>query len=154
MNYKQMIKYIDGDLVRDANQYDVILHGCNCFCTFGAGIALQIKAKFPQAYAVDCKSKSGDKDKLGTISFTTDTTPIVVNCYTQYDFRGRRAGVIDCDYMAIKSAMQTVKKEFTGKKIGMPKIGSQLAGGDWNVIIRIIEETLEGEDVTIITWVP
>jgi len=25
-----MIKYIDGDLVRDADQYDVIAHCCNC----------------------------------------------------------------------------------------------------------------------------
>lgn len=151
---KGTIKYIDGDLVRDSNQYDVILHGANCFCVMGAGIALQIKAKFPEAYAVDCTTKKGDKSKLGTISYTTNTTPIVVNCYSQYDFRGRSIGVMDCDYGAIKTALQAVKKNFTGKKIGMPKIGSQLAGGDWDVIVRIVEEVLAGEDVTVITWVP
>ena len=151
---KSTIKNIDGDLVRDADQYDVILHGCNCFNTMGSGIALQMKTKFPQAYAVDCLTKAGDKSKLGTISYTTDTTPIVVNCYTQYDFKGRRVGIMDCDYNAIKTALQAVKKEFTGKKIGMPKIGSQLAGGDWNVIVRIVEEVLEGEDLTIVTYVP
>ena len=148
------IKYIDGDLIRDAEQYDVILHGCNCFNTMGSGIALQVKTKFPQAYAVDCLTKSGDRNKLGTISYTTDTTPIVVNCYSQFDYRGRRAGIMDCDYKAIKTALQEVKKTFSGKKIGMPKIGSQLAGGDWNVIVRIVEEILEGEDVTVITWKP
>jgi len=151
---KSSFKFIDGDLVKSAEDYDVILHGCNCFNTMGAGIALQIKAKFPQAYAVDCQSTSGDKAKLGTISYTTDTTPTVVNCYSQYDFRGRRAGNMDLDYNALKTALQAVKKEFTGKKIGMPRIGAQLAGGDWNVIIRIIEETLEGEDVTIVTYTP
>lgn len=151
---KSTIKFIDGDLVRDSDQYEVILHGCNCFNTMGSGIALQMKNKFPQAYAVDCKTKKGDRAKLGTISYTTDTTPIIVNCYSQYDFKGRRVGIMDCDYMAIKTALQAVRKTFTGKKIGMPKIGSQLAGGDWNVIIRIVQEILEGEDVTVITWVP
>ena len=151
---KSSIKHIDGDLVRDAEQYDVILHGCNCFNTMGAGIALQMRQKFPKAYEVDCATRAGDIEKLGTISKTTDTTPIIVNCYSQYDFRGRRAGRMDLDYNALKSALGLVKKEFTGKKIGMPRIGAQLAGGDWDIIIRIIEEIFEGEDVTIVTWVP
>jgi O-acetyl-ADP-ribose deacetylase (regulator of RNase III) len=150
---KNGFKFIVGDLVKDAEQYEVILHGCNCFNTMGAGIALQVKNKYPQAYAVDCTTKSGDKAKLGTISYTTDTIPIIVNCYSQYDFRGRRVGKMDLDYNALKSALTAVKKEFSGKKIGMPRIGAQLAGGDWNVIIRIIEEVFQGEDVTIVTWI-
>lgn len=151
---KSTIIHVDGDLVRDAEQYDVILHGCNCFNTMGAGIALQIKEKFPKAYEVDCATRKGDIEKLGTISKTTDTTPIIVNCYSQYDFRGRRAGRMDLDYNALKSALSLVKKEFSGKKIGMPRIGAQLAGGDWNVIIKIIEDIFEGEDVTVVTYVP
>jgi O-acetyl-ADP-ribose deacetylase (regulator of RNase III) len=150
---KNGFKFIVGDLVKDAEQYEVILHGCNCFNTMGAGIALQMKNKYPQAYAVDCTTKAGDKAKLGTISYTTDTTPIIVNCYSQYDFRGRRVGKMDLDYNALKSALTAVKKQFSGKKIGMPRIGAQLAGGDWNVIIRIIEEVFQGEDVTIVTWI-
>lgn len=149
-----MIKYIDGDLVRDADQYDVIGHGSNCFNTMGSGIALQIKNKFPEAYQVDCRTKSGDKEKLGTITYTENTIPVVVNCYSQYDFKGRYFGVMDCDYNAIKTSMQLIKKNFSGKKIGLPKIGSQLAGGDWDVINRIIEEVLGDEDVTIVTYVP
>lgn len=38
-----MIKYIDGDLIRDSDNYDVILHGANCQNTMGKGIALQVK---------------------------------------------------------------------------------------------------------------
>ena len=149
-----MIKYIDGDLVRDAEQYDVILHGCNCFCVFGAGIALQIKNKFPEAYVVDCKTKSGDKSKLGPITFTTNTTPIIVNCYTQYDMGAYRTGGRDFDYDAAKRALEEVKKQFTGKKIGMPKIGAMLGGGDWSITQQIIEYILDGEDVTIVNYKP
>ena len=151
-----MIKYIDGDLIRDSDNFDVILQGCNFQNTMGKGIALQVKTKFPQAYEADCKTKKGDLAKLGTISHTTDTTPIVVNCYTQFDYRKQYddPALIYVDYTAIKTALEAVKKNFTGKKIGMPKIGAQLGGGDWNHIIRIIEYVLGDEDVTVVNYKP
>lgn len=35
------MKTIKGDLIQLAlaNEFDVIIHGCNCFCTMGKGIA-------------------------------------------------------------------------------------------------------------------
>ncbi len=149
-----MIRYVDGDLVRDAASYEVIAHCCNCFCKMGAGIAPQIKHKFPEAYEVDCKTTSGDEAKLGTISFTENTTPIVVNLYGQFDYTGRRSGKMDLDYQALRSALKAMKEKFTGKTFGMPMIGAGLAGGDWNVIERIIEEEMRGEYVTIVRYVP
>lgn len=149
-----MIRYIDGDLVRDAANYDVIAHCCNCFCTMGAGIAPQIKHKFPEAYAVDCETQSGDEFKLGTISYTENTTPIVVNLYGQFDYTGRRSGKMDLDYDALRSALKVMREKFTGKTFGLPMIGAGLAGGDWNVIESIIEEEMRGEYVTIVRYVP
>ena len=46
--------------------------------------------------------------------------------------------------------MRWIKQKYTGKRIGLPKIGAGLAGGDWNVIQKIIEEELPGENVTIV----
>ena len=149
-----MIKYIDGDLVKEAELFDVIAHCCNCFCTMGAGIAPQIKAKFPEAYEVDCETIKGDESKLGTITFTENTQPIVVNLYGQYDYTGRRHGEMDLDYDALRSALRAMKEEFSGLLFGMPKIGAGLAGGDWDVIEAIIEEELEGERVIIVNYVP
>ena len=149
-----MITYIDGDLLKDSDQFDVIAHCANCFCSFGAGIALQIKNKYPEAYIADCATVSGDQTKLGSISFTEGITPTVVNLYGQFDFRGRRKGEMDLDYTALRSALEEMKAKYSGKRFGMPKIGSDLAGGDWNVIERIIEETFRGEYVTIVNWVP
>ena len=149
-----MIKYEDGDLLKMSDNFDVICHCCNCFTTFGAGIAPQIKAKFPDAYAADCKTKSGDKNKLGTISYSESTKPIVVNLYGQYDYSGRRRNEMDLDYDALKSALIEMKNKFSGKRIGMPMIGSGLAGGDWNVIEKIIQDVFVGEYVTIIRYVP
>jgi len=149
-----MIKFIDGDLVKSAEEYEVILHGCNCQNTMGKGIALQIKEKFPEAYEVDCKTKKGDIAKLGTISYTTNTTPIIVNCYTQFNYRKKYEdeALVFVDYNAIKTALQAVKKHFTGKKIGMPLIGCGLGGGDDKIVLKIIETILGDEDVTIVKY--
>jgi O-acetyl-ADP-ribose deacetylase (regulator of RNase III) len=151
-----MIRYVDGDLLKlaDENNFDVIAHGCNCFCVMGAGIAPQIKAKYPEAYAVDCETTAGDEKKLGTITHTKNTTPIVVNIYSQYDTKGRRQGKMDLDYDALRSGIKAMKEKFSGKRFGLPQIGAGLAGGDWTIIEKIIEEEMRGEYVTIVNYVP
>ena len=149
-----MIRYIDGDLVKESDNIDVIDHGCNCFCVMESGIAPQIKAKFPEAYAVDCATIKGDKSKLGTITHTLNTKPVVVNIYSQYDTKGRREGKMDLDYDALRSGLKELKAKFSGKHIGLPMIGSGLAGGSWDIIEQIIEEEMRGEYVTIVRYVP
>jgi O-acetyl-ADP-ribose deacetylase (regulator of RNase III) len=151
-----MIRYVDGDLLKlaDENNFDVIAHGCNCFCVMGSGIAPQIKAKYPEAYAVDCETTAGDIKKLGAITYTKNTTPIVVNIYSQYDTKGRRQGKMDLDYDALRSGIKAMKEKFSGKRFGLPQIGSGLAGGSWAIIEKIIEEEMRGEYVTIVNYVP
>ena len=151
------MRVIDGDLLELAlaGEFDVIVHGCNCHCTMGAGIAKSIKARFPEAYAADLATSKGDRDKLGTISFAEIECPhhsfVVVNAYTQYDWRGPGK---KADYDAIRTAMQFVKKRFGGKRIGYPLIGAGLAGGDWNEIAPIIDMALNGEDHTLVRYAP
>jgi len=144
------IKYIKGDLVRDAERdYDVISHGCNCYCTFGAGIALGVKNKWPDAYAADRASVFADKGKLGTYTQWSNDNITILNMYTQWDYKGKS---INADYDAIRSCMKAMKLEFSGNKIGLPLVGAGLAGGDFNIIEKIIKEELVNEDVTIVVW--
>lgn len=143
------IKYIKGDLIRDRKNFDVIAHQCNCFLSFGAGIAAQIKVQIPEAYQADLKTQYGDKNKLGTITYTTNTVPTVVNMYGQYKYTRHE---VDTNYDALRSCLKKLKEKFSGKKIGMPLIGAGLAAGDWKVIEKIIEEELVGEDVTVVIW--
>src|SRR5262245_29107160 len=46
------MKVVRGDLVKLAldGRFEVIIHGCNCQCEMGAGIAKVIKQTFPEAY--------------------------------------------------------------------------------------------------------
>ncbi len=151
-----MITYVNGDLLKMAEEgnFDVIGQCANCFCTMGSGIAPLIKAKFPEAYAVDCATKKGDEAKLGTISYTENTNPIVVNLYGQFDYTGRRSGKMDLDYVALKSALILMKEKFSKKRFGFPKLGAGLAGGDWTIIEGILQEVFAGEYVTIVNYVP
>lgn len=144
-----------GDLVAKAKagEFDVIVHGCNCFCTMGAGIAKTIKQVFPAAYEADLTTTAGDASKLGTYSQAVaegNCKPlIIVNAYTQYNWRGPGRLV---DYDAIRQVFRRLKQEHSGKRIGYPAIGAGLAKGDWTVIAAIIEEELAGEDHVFVEW--
>jgi O-acetyl-ADP-ribose deacetylase (regulator of RNase III) len=148
---------LSGDLLRLAleGRFDVIVHGCNCQCTMGKGIAASIKDQFPEAYAADLATAKGDRGKLGTFSFAEIARPpahfTVVNAYTQFDYRG--SGV-RADYDAIRAAFAVIKRQFAGRRIGYPKIGAGLARGDWSVIAKIIDEELAGEDHTLVEFAP
>jgi len=144
------LKYLKGDLIQyiqDGN-LDVIVHGCNCFHIMGGGIAKQIKNKFPEVFVADQETPFGDINKLGLCHYIQITNPsfIIVNAYTQYHYGTQQVNV---DYYAIRKCMQSIKINMHGLKIGMPKIGCGLAGGDWNIVSKIIETELTGEDVTI-----
>lgn len=149
------MKEVYGDLIElaDKGEFDVIIHGCNCFCTMGKGIAKSIKHAFPLAFAVDNLTNKGDISKLGTYSSVTIETPFgeleVVNAYTQFDYRGSGVNV---DYAAIELVFSKIKRDFSGKRIGYPLIGAGLARGDWEVIKDIINKQLEGEDHTLVRF--
>lgn len=145
------MKTIKGDLIKLGKDgvFDVIVHGCNCFCTMGGGIAKSIRDNFPAAYEVDQQTQRGDRNKLGTISFAEIDNLIVVNAYTQYRYGRDKRHV---DYDAVRDAFRRIKKQFAGKRIGYPRIGAGLAGGDWKVISKIIDEELDGENHTLVEW--
>ena len=149
------MEIIKGDLIKLAldGYFDVIIHGCNCYCAMGKGIANTIKRNFPEAYVEDSKTTYGSKEKLGTISYATvnrnGNQITVVNGYTQHNWKGR--GIL-ADYEAIRGVMRAVKKNFSGQRIGYPLIGAGLARGDWKVIKKIIIEELDGENHTLVKF--
>lgn len=155
---------IKGDLIKlaQAGEFDVIVHGCNCFNTMGAGIAKQIKQIWPKAYEVDKKTRKGDKGKLGSYTKTEiiQQLPdgggykvhdlIIVNAYTQYDYRHTDGPPVD--YGAIKKVFAKINQDFKGKKVGIPMIGAGLAGGEWGIIESIIDAMTRDLDITVVEF--
>lgn len=107
------MKIIKGDLIKLAleGNFDVIIHGCNCFHTMGAGIARQIRLKWPGVFEADLQTKKGP-EKLGTyskhmVSLPSGTSMVVVNAYTQGRFFGADILV---DYAAVETVLPPSKK--------------------------------------------
>ncbi|HVT82945.1 MAG TPA: phosphatase [Phycisphaerae bacterium] len=150
------MKVLQGNLLTLAleGQFDVIVHGCNCQCRMGRGIALAIKEQLPEAYAADQATEKGSRAKLGTIS-SADVLRggvrfTVVNAYTQFHWAGE--GVL-VDYDALGRAFDEIRRRYSGRRIGYPRIGAGLARGDWEKIASIIDAALAGEDHTLVEFV-
>lgn len=175
-----MINYLKGDLIKLAHEcyFDVIVHGCNCFCTMGAGIAPQmVKAFGCHKFQLESESYKGDVNKMGNIDIGhtyikgNDVKVYdaavekrwndkihedehyhllkVINAYTQFGF-GNPAG--DLDYEALTLCMRKIAAKFRGQHIGLPKIGCGLAGGDWEIVEKIIEKELKDCKVTVVIF--
>lgn len=173
-----MYKEIKGDLIDLAliGEFDVIAHGCNCFCTMGAGIAVAMKNTFGcDRFELEKEEYKGNIDKLGTIQYRnrivntstgqvsiTSFAPIkfpsvyvtIVNAYTQYHYGKNHSDGKEnpVDYEAITLCMRKINHIFKGKHIGLPQIGCGLAGGDWNIVKSIIQNELTDCDVTVVIY--
>ncbi|UOL48445.1 hypothetical protein QGX12_gp022 [Pseudomonas phage Kremar] len=160
-----MIQYKIGDLVDALKSGEVssIGHQANCFNTMNSGVAKAIRLAFPNAYEADCLTEKGDKAKLGKLTCVEyerddETVGLIYNLYGQYNYGYDAKGYTN--YEALRGALLNMRIDletavsFGGedwKKVGFPKIGAGLGGGDWDTIARIIEDTFEGYDVTVYT---
>lgn len=145
------MKYVKGCLIELAlnGEFDVIVHGCNCFNTMGKGIAKTIKQNFPEAYKADLQTRKGSKKKLGDYTSAISEGIVIVNAYTQYDYKGR--GVL-VNMKAIRNVFTKINNDFKGKNIGIPKIGAGLAKGDWDSIIEVIKEVTPDIYITVVEY--
>jgi O-acetyl-ADP-ribose deacetylase (regulator of RNase III) len=170
------VSYIDGDLIKLAKEgkFDVIAHGCNCHSTMGAGIAPQMAKAFG-CDRFEMELYGTDINKLGNIDYQTfvlgenaiwsledfknnrnEPELTVVNAYTQFNYGINHANgdAKPLSYEALTLCMKKMNLIFSGKHIGLPKIGAGLAGGDWNKIESIIKQELKDCKVTIVNYKP
>lgn len=147
---------IEGDLIELGIEgaFDVIVHGCNCFNTMGSGIAVPMRNNFGvNNYELEGSRYKGDYNKLGQIDYEKHPTHniYVVNAYTQYDYnRNVDPEAVMLDYTALVMCLKKLNHTFKGKSIGIPKIGCGRAGGDWKIVLGLIEKHLTNMNVTIV----
>lgn len=149
------LQHQTGNLITMAknNDFDIILHGCNCFNIMGAGIAKQIAEQFPDARLADAETVAGDPGKLGTYTIGMHGRLVILNCYTQY-YTSHTTDVFD--YHAFERVLSKISRRFGKWRIGLPMIGMGLAGGDPERIVPMIETFAknvaeQGGSVTIVS---
>lgn len=155
-----MYKEIEGDLISLAKQgmFDVIAHGCNCFCRMKRGLAPQMAEAFDcDKFPLEESWRTGDINKLGqidhgeTIKLPNGKYLLVTNAYTQYHWDTKTKPL---DYIALRLCLRKMNHIFRGRHIGLPQIGCHLAGGHWDTVKHIIKEELKNCDVTVVIYKP
>ena len=124
-----------------------MVHCANLYHTFGAGIAKQIKIRYPTAYQADCETSKGSEKKLGTYSSSYENDKTIYNLYGQVGI-GNNGDPLkrNCKYDHIHDAMWLVCEHIIDTKgdspytLGIPYgMGCGLAGGDFKIVYVILE---------------
>ena len=150
------MKHAKGNLIdlAENGEFDVIVHGANCFNTMGGGIAREIRDRYPEAAVVDSATIKGDYNKLGNYTVMLGKQFNIINAYTQYNMS---MGEDVFEYASFAVILQKLAHEYPTVKFGFPYIGMGLAGGDKDTIMALIEDFadrihLTGGEVTLVEF--
>lgn len=158
-----MVKYYKGDLL--ASNCNIICHQCNCKGVMGAGIAKTIRENYPQAYHALIDRYNSGEARLGEIdiaagSMRYNQMRYIINMYSQDTYAAR--GICHTKYDAFQECLNKIKTFVDDNTdplfpkaivVGFPaKIGCGLAGGDWNIVRQMIEDTFEDSKYNVEIW--
>lgn len=140
-------KYIVGDITKTELKY--IAHGCNCQNKMESGVAKDLYEAFPEVK----QNYHRYFDRYGYLGEVheaySDSRLSILNCFTQkyYGYDGKKY----VNYAAVVKCFEKLANLIPmGEKLAIPKIGCGLAGGDWNIVEQLINDTV-GDDLEI--WV-
>lgn len=140
--------HVNGDLLKAPFQF--IAHQVNCRGVMGAGIALQIKNKYPEvynAYKVFCNINT-TKPPLGkSLCVWTKDNHCIINVFGQLGYgRAQQQTDYDALYSGFAMAAEEIRNTFLNGNpcyqipIAIPYgIGCGLAGGDWEKVEEILK---------------
>ena len=95
----------------EKKEYDILIHGSNCFHTMSRGIASSIVNRYPEVYKADRQTPFGSSKKLGMYSYADTEYGRIINLYTQFGFSNH---IIQVDYDAIRSGFKSINDEYKG----------------------------------------
>lgn len=136
----------------------IIVHCCNAQGVMGSGVAAAIRSKWPGVFQVyrEAYERAGNHLTLGDVHLAwvpSDSGDLFVANLIGQEFYGGKPGVVYVDYDAIRKGFRTlrgyIERSSKPRPIHYPQLGAGLAGGDWSIIEKIIDEELEGLDHTL-----
>lgn len=151
------IEIINGDVL-DAfseGKLDAIAHCCNMQNTFGSGIAKSVLGCFPKAYEADTtwyKSRDTNNVPLSVAAFHSGSEDVrkrmIFNLYGQ-EFYGTNKRQLNYGRLA-KSLIAMESWLEKDSIVGFPyKMGSDRAGGDFEIVLEMIEFFFQHHNVKI-----
>lgn len=141
-----MIEVKDGDIFNSGAK--IICHQVNTYGVMGAGIALQVKNKFPNVYKEYenyCIEHEDDEILGKTLLIATPDNTIIANLFSQ-------EGMVT-NYDALRKCLENVCRVGERVSIAIPyNIGCGIAKGDWTVVEKIIRDIFENTSVDCTIW--
>lgn len=152
------IKHIKANAVSYALEDNsrLLIHVCNDLKIMGSGIAREIRNRVPSAY--DNYRFRNSSDRLGNISFSDCYS--ICNMVAQHEYNGYkgnfRRGHRFLSYAALSECLVEIAGNFYLQDKGITeivlpfKMGADRAGGDWGIVMELVEWHLDGVfDITI-----
>jgi O-acetyl-ADP-ribose deacetylase (regulator of RNase III) len=155
-----MIHYVKGDATEPIGEgHKLIVHICNDIGAWGAGFTAALDVKWSQVgfrYKSWCANLDGYSPpmNLGDVQFVSvDKRMDIANMIAQNGLRSKY-NPTPIDYDALKECLKRVCDYYSLRftwlpTIHMPRIGTGLAGGKWELIEPIIQEELADFDVYV-----
>lgn len=157
-----MIQYTIGDATKPQGQGSkIIAHVCNNVGAWGRGFVLSLTKEHPEserAYRAWYQENSPWDKKafmLGEVQLVQTKPDVwVANMIGQHGILSREGEPPPVRYDAIRSCLQEVfiDAKRLNATVHMPRIGCGLAGGEWNRIEKIVEETLVSQGVSVTVY--
>lgn len=151
------INYIKGDATNPPSPGNkIITHVCNDIGGWGRGFVMALSARWKEP---EMKYRewfaSGENFELGEMQLVQVETDIwIANMIGQRDIRRDKYGNPPVRYDAIQKALAKVSDTASAinASVHMPRIGCGLAGGDWIIIEKIVEEELSAKGIVVTVY--
>ncbi len=149
-------------------------HVTNCMGVFGSGVALGIKQKYPKAYDdyMEFAHKTPAGQRLGQVNFSAQQNGgamYIANMHAQFNYGyGQRHLNYEAFYKCLEQVRVFCDQEFNRCSkhkflqepnpvekygIGFPyRIGSDRAGGDWEIVSKMIERVFFECEYPVVFW--
>lgn len=143
-----MVSIVCSDLL--TSHYEVIAHQVNCKGVMGAGLAKQIRSRYPDVYTSYKKVCNTQTDLLGKVQLVATPDCRVANLFSQSDYG---TGKCYTNYEALATCLTKLRyrMEVLGlKELGLPYgLGCGLAGGNWKIVYEIIRDVFTPSEITV-----
>lgn len=154
------IQYVIGDATHPIGSgRKIIAHCCNDIGAWGAGFVLALSRRWrePERNYRQWFSQLGRVVTLplGAVQFVQVESDIsVANIIGQTGIGGRSSNLPPIRYHALGAGLAEISHKACCDcaSVHMPRMGSGLAGGDWDVIELLVQETLCAADVDVYVY--
>ena len=154
MNQMASIHYLKGDAtVPQANGHKIIAHICNNVGGWGKGFVRDISKRWSlpgESYRLWHRLRATNDFALGNIQILQVSSFVHVANMVAEQGSGRPP----FGYEAVQSCLEKLANaaQKLGASVHMPRIGTGLAGGNWELIEPIIQGTLIAHGVEVYVY--